>query len=182
MASLNKVMLIGNLTRDAELRYIPSGQAVLEFGLAINRRFRTQDGQDKEEVCFVDINLWGKRGEAVAQYLTKGKQLFVEGRLQYDQWETDGQKRSKLRVVAENIEFLGGPRQNQGADGEGGYASAGAPAAAPRSYAREPAGSGAPASGPRPDPYGSRPSPAPIPGGVGGLGGGLGLTSDDVPF
>lgn len=138
MASLNKVMLIGNLTRDAELRYIPSGSAVLDFRLAVNRKFKKQDGTEADETCFVDVCLWGKRGEAVSQYLTKGKPLFVEGRLQMDEWndKTTGEKRSKLRVVAENIEFLGGGRSDaggggnfaRGSDEEGGASSGPMPA------------------------------------------------------
>lgn len=125
MASLNKVMLIGNLTRDAELRYLPSGAGVLEFRLAVSRKYKKQDGTEGEETCFVDVNLWGKRGEAVAKWLTKGKPLFVEGRLQLDEWEDkqSGEKRSKLRVVADNIEFLGGPRDPQ-QGGQGGGARA----------------------------------------------------------
>jgi len=105
---LNKVLLIGNLTRDPQLKYLPSGTAVAEFGLAMNRRYRTQDGQQKEEVCFVDVSVMGRQAETCAEYLNKGRQALVEGRLKYDQWETqDGQKRSKLRVVGERVQFLG---------------------------------------------------------------------------
>lgn len=112
MASLNKVFLIGNLTRDPELRYIPSGTAVANFGLAINRVYTTQDGEKKEDVCFVDIVTWSKTAENCANYLTKGSPVFVEGRLQFRSWETeDGQKRSKLEVVAERVQFLGGRRE-----------------------------------------------------------------------
>ena len=119
MANLNKVFLIGNLTRDPELRYIPSGTAVASFGLATNRIYTTQDGERKEEVCFVDIVAWSKTAENCANYLSKGSALFVEGRLQYDSWETeDGQKRNKLRVVADRVQFLGGRR----AEGETGPA------------------------------------------------------------
>jgi len=111
MANLNKVFLIGNLTRDPELRYIPSGTAVANFGLATNRVYTTQDGERKEEVCFVDIVTWAKTAENCANYLSKGRSIFVEGRLQYDSWETeDGQKRSRLRVVADRVQFLGGRR------------------------------------------------------------------------
>ena len=111
MASLNKVFLIGNLTRDPELRYIPSGTAVANFGLAVNRIYTTQDGERKEDTCFVDIVTWRKTAENCANYLTKGRPVFVEGRLQFRSWETeDGQKRSKLEVVAQNVQFLGGPR------------------------------------------------------------------------
>jgi single-strand DNA-binding protein len=114
MANLNKVFLIGNLTRDPELRYIPSGTAVANFGLATNRVYTTQDGERKEEVCFVDIVTWAKTAENCANYLSKGSPLFIEGRLQYDSWETeDGQKRSRLRVVADRVQFLGGRRADE---------------------------------------------------------------------
>ena len=118
MANLNRVFLIGNLTRDPELRYIPSGTAVANFGLATNRIYTTQDGERKEEVCFVEIVAWSKTAENCANYLSKGSPLFVEGRLQFDSWETDdGQKRSKLKVVADRIQFLGGRRDEGGAPG-----------------------------------------------------------------
>lgn len=120
MANLNKVFLIGNLTRDPELRYIPSGTAVANFGLATNRIYTTQDGERKEEVCFVDIVTWAKTAENVANYLTKGSPIFIEGRLQYRSWETDdGQKRSKLEVVADRVQFLGG-RRSEDTPGEPG--------------------------------------------------------------
>lgn len=106
MASFNKVLLMGNLTRDPELRYTSSGAAVANFGLAVNRKFK-QDEEWKEEVCFVDITVWNKQGENCAQYLHKGCLVFVEGRLNYQTWEAEGgQKRSKLEVVANNIQFL----------------------------------------------------------------------------
>ena len=119
-ASLNKVFLIGNLTRDPELRYIPSGAAVANFSLAVNRYYTTQDGEQKEEVCFVDIVTWRKTAENCANYLTKGRPVLVEGYLQYRSWETDdGQKRSKHEVVARNVQFLGG-RRTEDAPGEPG--------------------------------------------------------------
>jgi single-strand DNA-binding protein len=112
MASLNMVLLMGNLTRDPELRYIPSGTAVANFGLAVSRQYTTQDGEQKEEVCFVDIDVWGRTAENCANYLTKGRLVLVEGRLQYRSWETeDGQKRSKLSVRAYRVQFLGGRRE-----------------------------------------------------------------------
>ena len=123
MANLNMVLLIGNLTRDPELRYIPSGTAVANMGLATNRIYTTQDGERKEEVCFVEIVVWSKTAENCANYLSKGSSVFVEGRLQFDSWETeDGQKRSKLRVVANRVQFLGGRRDEgaPGAEGAGG--------------------------------------------------------------
>ncbi len=116
MASLNKVFLIGNLTRDPELRSIPSGMQVAEFGLAMNRQYRSQSGEQQEETTFVDIVVWGRQAEVVSQYCSKGKQIHVEGRLQYDSWEgKDGQKRSRLRVVADHVIFLGGrPGEERG--------------------------------------------------------------------
>jgi single-strand DNA-binding protein len=122
MASLNKVLLIGNLTRDPELRYIPSGTAVAKFGLAVNREYTDKgSGEKKETVCFVDITAWGRLGEICNQYLTKGRPVFVEGRLEFSSWETkEGDKRNKLEVVAENVQFLGGRRDGEGGGGEGG--------------------------------------------------------------
>ena len=123
MASLNKVMLIGNLTRDPQLSYLPSQTAVVEFGLAINRTFRKQDGSQGEETCFVDCQMFGKRAEVINQYVKKGDPLFVEGRLKFDSWQAqDGSKRSKLRVFVENFEFLGkgsSGRQNSGQGSDG---------------------------------------------------------------
>ena len=107
MANLNKVFLMGNLTRDPELRYTPSGSPVCEFGLAINRSYKTAAGEQRDEVCFVDIVMWGRRGVVISEYFTKGKPIFIEGRLQYDSWETAEGRRSRLRVVADNFEFLG---------------------------------------------------------------------------
>jgi len=126
MASLNKVLLLGNLTRDPELRYTASGTAICEFGLATNRRIPTASGEAREETCFVDVVVYGKRGEAFQKYFTKGKPAFIEGRLEFRQWETpEGQKRNKLRVVAEDWQFVGP------AGGGGGRGGAGSKAAAP---------------------------------------------------
>ena len=107
MASFNKVLLLGNLTREPELRYTTGGMALCEFGLAMNRRFSTNN-QEREEVCFVDIVVWGKQAESCGRYLTKGAQAMIEGRLQLDQWQDKetGAKKSKLRVVAEMVQFL----------------------------------------------------------------------------
>ncbi len=111
MANLNKVLLMGNLTRDPELRYTTGGTPVTEFGLAINRRFTTRDGEKREEVCFVDISLFGKQAETFCEYMSKGRRVFVEGRLRFDSWTNqDGQKRSRLRVTGERFQFMGGPR------------------------------------------------------------------------
>jgi single-strand DNA-binding protein len=108
MASLNKVMLIGNMTRDPQLSYLPSQTPVVEFGIATTRKFKKQDGSQGEETCFVDCQMFGKRAEVVNQYFKKGDPIFVEGRLKFDQWTAqDGAKRSKLRVFVENFEFLG---------------------------------------------------------------------------
>jgi len=106
MLSLNKVLVAGNLTRDPELKYIPSGSAVCHFGLAINRKYKTKDGGLQDDVVFLDIEAWGKTGEAVAKYLTKGSKALVEGRLKLDSWEKDGVKKSKLKVVAIDVQFL----------------------------------------------------------------------------
>lgn len=109
MASFNRVILLGNLTRDPQLRYLPSGSAVCEFGLATNRKWRDKDGNMKEEVCFVDVEAFGRQGETINQYVTKGRPLFIEGHLKFDSWTgQDGQKRSKLRVVVEGFQFVGG--------------------------------------------------------------------------
>jgi len=126
MASLNKVMLIGNLTRDPEVRYTPKGTAVTEIGLAVNRRYTAESGEKREEVTFVDITFWGRTAEVVGQYLRKGSSIYVEGRLQLDSWDDKqtGQKRSKLRVTGESLEFLGG-REGGSREGSGGGRSFG---------------------------------------------------------
>jgi single-strand DNA-binding protein len=113
MASLNKVLLMGNLTRDPEVRYTPKGTAVAAIGLAINRQWTSETGEQKEDVTFVDIEVWGRQAETANQYLKKGSPLFVEGRLRLDQWDDkeSGQKRSKLKIVCERFQFIGGPRQ-----------------------------------------------------------------------
>ncbi len=108
MAYLNKVFLIGNLTRDPELRVTPKGTAICQFGLAVNRQFKDESGATRDETTFIDIEAWGKQGELVAKYLAKGSPAMVEGRLKLDQWEDkqSGQKRSKLKVVLDNVQFL----------------------------------------------------------------------------
>jgi single-strand DNA-binding protein len=109
MANLNRVLLIGNLTRDPDLRYTPKGTPVTEIALAVNRVYSGEDGERKEETTFVDVTLWARLAEIAGQYLKKGRPVFIEGRLQLDTWDDKqtGQKRSKLRVVAENIQLLG---------------------------------------------------------------------------
>jgi len=138
MASFNKVILLGNLTRDPELRYTPKGTAIAKVGLAVNRVWTNEAGEKKEEVTFVDVDIFGRTAENVGQYMRKGRPMLVEGRLKLDQWDDKqtGQKRSRLGVVAETVQFLGGA---PGA-GEGG-----APAA-PR--AARPAAGAAPAAEP----------------------------------
>jgi single-strand DNA-binding protein len=112
MATLNKVFLIGNLTRDPELKYITSGVGVTKFGLAVNRTYNSQDGEKKNDTCFVDITAWDKLAEVCAEHLSKGRLVLVEGRLQYQSWkDDDGTKRSKLEVVAQNVQFLGNKQE-----------------------------------------------------------------------
>src|SRR5438034_7037179 len=122
MANYNKVILMGNLTRDPQLKYLPSQMAVVDFGMAINRKFRTAQGEDREEVCFVDCSSFGKQAEVINQYIQKGKPIFIEGRLKYDTWEdkNGGGKRSKLAVVVERFEFVGGKDGGTGGGSGGG--------------------------------------------------------------
>lgn len=119
MANVNKVILIGNVTRDPEIKYTAKGSAVTEIGMAINRFFTTEGGEKREETTFVDVTLWGRQAEIAGEYLKKGRPVFIEGRLQLDTWDdkTSGQKRSKLRVVGENLQLLGG--RPGGGDGGG---------------------------------------------------------------
>ena len=137
MANFNKVILAGNLTRDPELRYTPKGMAIAKIGLAVNRNWTSESGEKKEEVTFVDVDVFGRTAENVAQYMKKGRPILIEGRLRLDQWDDkqSGQKRSKLGVVAETVQFLGSPT---GGGGDGGDAprrpsapSAPAPSTAP---------------------------------------------------
>jgi single-strand DNA-binding protein len=116
MANLNRVLLIGNLTRDPEVRYTPKGTAVTEIGLAVNRIYSGEDGEKKEETTFVDVTLWARQAEIAGQYLKKGRPVFIEGRLQLDSWDDKqtGQKRSRLRVVAENLQLLGSRQEGEG--------------------------------------------------------------------
>ncbi len=142
MASYNKVILMGNLTRDPEVRYANSGTAIVKFGLAVNRRYQDGDGNWQDEPTFVDITMFGKRGEAFSRFHQKGKSAFIEGSLRFDTWEDkqSGQKRSKLYVVADNWEFVGsGREEGQGGGGGGGGRSGGGGGgggsyAAPSSY------------------------------------------------
>jgi single-strand DNA-binding protein len=165
MANLNRVFLIGNCTRDPEMRHTPKGTAVAELGLAINRVIPASEegGERREEVTFVDVTIWGRQAEVAQQYLTKGKGVFIEGRLQLDTWDDkqSGQKRSKMRVVCENLQLLGsGPGRQENA------AESPVPARATASAGRSNGRAGAPAS--------KRPQPARDPD--------LDAEPDDIPF
>lgn len=142
MASFNKVILLGNLTRDPELKYTPRGQAVARLGLAVNRSYKTETGETREETTFIDIDAWGKQAELIGQYLRKGSPLFVEGRLKFDQWDdkTTGKKASKLRVVLENFQFIGAPRGAEGGVPDGPPASSATPARPARPPSASPPG------------------------------------------
>ncbi|MBX6312445.1 MAG: single-stranded DNA-binding protein, partial [Isosphaeraceae bacterium] len=125
MASVNKVFLIGNLTRDPELRYTPNGSAVTDLGVACNRVYTTKEGERREEVTFIDVTVWNRQAENCCQYLRKGRSVHIEGYLRMDTWEdrTTGEKRSKLKVEAERVQFLGSPRDEPAAlGGEDEYA------------------------------------------------------------
>jgi single-strand DNA-binding protein len=165
MASFNRVILLGNLTRDIELRYLASGMAVTDIGLAVNDRRKGQNGEWVEETTFVDITLWGRTAEIAGEYLTKGNPVMIEGRLKLDTWEKDGKKNSKLKVVGEKMQLLGG-RGGAGGGGEGGGQRSGG---ASRPAGRPAAKSSAPANDFNDDYGGSEPD-------FGGSGG------DDVPF
>lgn len=164
MANLNRVLLIGRLTRDPEQRTIQSGNTVCSFGLAINRTYSRKDSGEKvEETTFVDCEAWGRSAETITRYVSKGRQLFVEGRLKFDTWERDGQRRSKLSVVVENFQFLDsgdrGGDQQRGGQQRGGQQAVGA---------RDSGGyGGAPSGGGQ---------------GGGGQGGGNQPPMDDIPF
>jgi single-strand DNA-binding protein len=161
MASFNKVILVGNLTRDPQVKYTPSGTAVSEIGLAVNRTwFDKQSNTRREETTFVDITLWGRDAEVAGEYLSKGRSILVEGRLQLDTWDDKqtGQKRSKLRVVCEKFQMLGSRGDGGGGGGAGGSRSA-APSEAPAVHSA--AGGG--------DDFDSEPAPSAPP-------------VDDVPF
>ncbi len=145
MASFNKVILVGNLTRDPQVRAIASGQSVCELGLAVNRTwFDQKTNSRKEETTFVDVTLWGRQAEIAGEYLSKGRSVLIEGRLQLDQWEDkDGQKRSKLRVVGENMTMLGGKGEGAPAGGGGGgYGGGGGNRGGGGGYPRSGGGSG----------------------------------------
>ena len=159
MANLNKVMLIGNLTRDPELRYTPKGSAVTEFGLAINRVWYNEQKQKQEETTFVDVTLWARQAEIAQQYLTKGSPVYIEGRLSLDTWDdkATGQKRSKIKVVGETLQLLG----SKGHSGGG----------APQAQGGPPQAQGAPQQRSAPPPQGASAAPS-----------GEFQEEDDIPF
>src|SRR6476661_8692099 len=144
MASFNKVILLGNLTRDPEVRYTPKGTAVTELGMAVNRVYTAENGEKREETTFVDVTLWGRTAEIAGEYLKKGRPVFIEGRLQLDTWDDkqSGQKRSKLKVVGEGLQLLGGRPGGGGGGGGGGDEEGGSrssrPAPPPKAAASEP--------------------------------------------
>ena len=194
MADLNKVFLIGNLTRDPEMRQVSDRASVTKFGLATNRRFTTRSGEERDETCFVDIEVWGRQAESCNQYLRKGAPAFVEGRLTLDQWEDqNGQRRSKLYVRADRVQFLGSP--SRGSDfQDGGQASYGAPAdggyAQPQPQQQAPAPPQAPAPqappAAQPPPQQGQPPPPPQPPPENQMPkfeeNDSGQTEDDIPF
>jgi len=149
MASMNRVFLIGNLTKDPEIRYAPSGTAVGDLRMAVSRKYRTSDGQDHEETCFVGVTVWGRQAETCGEYLSKGRPVLVEGRLKFDEWEKEGQKHSRLSVVADRVQFLGSPRRPESQEDAGG--------AAPPPARETPV---PPNSGPQPEPQAEPPSNA----------------------
>ncbi len=172
MPNLNKVQLMGNITRDPEVRYTPRGTAVTDISLAINRTFSGDDGERREETTFVDITFWGRQAEVIGEYMKKGRPLYVEGRLQLDTWEdkTTGQQRSRLKVVGENFQFLGS--RDEGGGG-GPQRSSQAPPPPREDY-----GDGS---------YGARPAapssrPAAPPAAAGGYQEGPIDDDDDIPF
>jgi len=163
MPNLNKVMLMGNLTRDPEIKYTPKGMAVADLGLAINRSYTTEQGEKREEVTFVDVELWGRQAEIAGEYLKKGRPVYIEGRLKLDTWDDKqtGQKRSKMRVVGENMQFLGS--REGGGGGEGGGSGEGGGGGRSGGGGREysgPSQSGGGAPAPRQT---QRPTPPPRP-------------------
>lgn len=161
MPSYNKVLLMGNLTRDVQLKSTSGGQSVADIAIAVNRKFKTKDGQEREEVTYVDCECWGPRAEVIAKYFSKGKPIFIEGRLKLDSWEDkDGQKRSKMRVMIEDFQFVEG----RGGGGGGGGGD----------YSREESGGGYSPS--RSSNSGGGNS------GGGGRGGHSGIQEEEIPF
>jgi single-strand DNA-binding protein len=157
MSSFNKVILMGNLTRDPQLKYLPNQTAVVDFGVACNRRWKGPSGEDREEVTFVDVSSFGKQAEVINQYFQKGKPIFIEGRLKYDTWEDKqgGGKRSKLSVVIENFQFVGGKDGGGGGGAGGDYSSGDNPPPRPQRPQAQSRPPQRPAAGPAPEqPFG----------------------------
>jgi|SRR3954470_13545176 single-strand DNA-binding protein len=149
MASYNKVLLLGNLTRDPEVRYTPKGSAVADLGIAVNRQYTLDTGEKREEVTFVDVTFWGRTAEVAGEYLKKGRSVFIEGRLQLDTWDDkqSGQKRSKLKVIGEMMQMLGGRPGGGGGGEEGGgeeFSSRGAKSSGAGARSAPPPKAGAP--------------------------------------
>jgi single-strand DNA-binding protein len=153
MPNVNKVILIGNLTRDPQTKQLPTQSLVAEFGLAMNRKFKTHDGEDREEVCFVDCAAFGRQAEVIQKYCRKGKQLYIEGRLRYDSWDDKNGhgKRSKISVIVESFQFLGGqdesgapierrPVRDERGVPRGNWEGANLPARAPKGKPEQPFG------------------------------------------
>lgn len=173
MASFNRVILVGNLTRDIELKYTPGGTAVTDLGLAVNDRRKTASGEWVDETTFVDVTLWGRTAEVASEYLGKGSPILVEGRLKLDTWETDGQKRSKLRVVCDRMQMLGGTGGGGGQRSSGGsqeYSGGGQPYSG---GGQQGSGGGHQASDPGSAPGQREAQPT---------GGGQGYDEPDIPF
>ena len=184
MASLNKVMLIGNLTRDPEVRYTPKGSAVCDIGLAMNRVYKSESGEKVEEVTFVDVTLWGTTAELAGKWLHKGRPVFIEGRLQMDSWEdkATGQKRTRLKVVGEAMQFLGsaqGGGGDRGPAGGGGDDEGGGGGGYNRPQQRPMQQRGGPAPAARPQ---QRPAPAQQNDDFGDGPITDGMEDDDIPF
>ena len=167
MANYNKVILAGNLTRDPQLSYTPTQTPVVDFGMAINRTWRGQDGEKREETCYVDCRAFGRTAETINQYLSKGRPVLVEGRLRFSSWEKEGRKHSKLSVTVENFQFLGSAQGGQGGQGGGSYAPQ-QQAPAPQ---QAPATQQAPPQQQAPPDFGDEPAPPPDDGG-----------GEDIPF
>lgn len=145
MASYNRVVLVGNLTRDVDVRYLQSGTAVTDIGLAVNERRKNASGEWVEETTFVDVTLWSRTAEIAGEYLSKGSQILIEGRLKLDSWESDGQKRTKLKVVGDRMVMLGA--RGGGSPGSGGQRGGGRQSYGDDSYSSSAADSGGPSHG-----------------------------------
>ncbi len=180
MSSFNKVMIMGNLTRDPEVRYTPKGTAVTDIGLAINRYYSGDNGEKQEETTFVDVTLWGRTAEIAGQYLKKGRPVFIEGRLQMDTWQdkATGQNRSRLKIVGEGMQLIGG--REGGGGGSQNYGDSG------DGYSSPPQQNDNYGSQSQPSPQASNPSPPTSTPSVGTGGGGgpidVGEEDDEIPF